>query len=111
MYLNEFDATMKHIQGKWKIVIMYELYERKVVRFNELQRYIASISPKTLTNQLKEMEKDGLIKRVVYPVVPPHVEYSLTPKGDSLIPVLNVICNWGLSVIPSDQLQRTLCDE
>lgn len=111
MYLNEFDATMKHIQGKWKIMIMYELYERKVARFNELQRYIASISPKTLTNQLKEMEKDGLIKRVVYPVVPPHVEYSLTPKGDSLIPVLNVIFNWGLSVIPSDQLQRTLCDE
>ncbi|EUJ42100.1 winged helix-turn-helix transcriptional regulator [Brochothrix campestris] len=111
MFLNEFDATMQHIQGKWKIMILYELHEQGVVRFNQLQRYIDAISSKTLTNQLKELEEMGVITRVVFPVVPPHVEYSLTAKGESLIPVLDLICEWGLAQVEPQLLDRTLCQE
>ena len=106
MYLNEFDATMKLIQGKWKIMILYELYESKTVRFNELQKYIEQISHKTLTNQLRELEQDQLIQRKIFKEVPPHVEYSLTESGKSMIPVLDVICNWGLEHISHDKIHR-----
>ena len=111
MYLNEFDATMRLIQGKWKIYILYELSDQKVGRFNELARAIKHVSNKTLTNQLRELEEDGLISRQVYPVVPPKVEYRLTPKGASLLPVLDVICDWGLANIEPDLIQELLCDE
>lgn len=111
MYLNEFDATMKLIQGKWKIMILYELYESKTVRFDELQKYIEKISHKTLTNQLRELEQDQLIQRKIFKEVPPHVEYSLTESGQSMIPVLDVICNWGLEHISHDKIQRLLCNE
>lgn len=110
-YLNEFDATIQLIQGKWKIMILYELYENPMKRFGELQRYILNISHKTLTNQLRELERDGLIERTIYPEVPPRVEYSLTRKGLSLIPLLNMICDWGLAHVEREQLERVLCDE
>ncbi len=110
-YLNEFDATLQMIQGKWKIMILYELYESGAKRFGELQRYIADISHKTLTTQLRELERDELIKRNLYAEVPPRVEYSLTPRGESLIPVLDMICDWGLQNVPSNQLLRVLCEE
>lgn len=110
-YLNEFDATIQLIQGKWKIMILYELYENPMKRFGELQRYILNISHKTLTNQLRELERDGLIERTIYPEVPPRVEYSLTKKGLSLIPLLNMICDWGLAHVEREQLERVLCDE
>ncbi|CAM4153403.1 regulatory protein [Bacillus manliponensis] len=110
-YLNEFDATIQLIQGKWKIMILYELYEDPMKRFGELQRYILNISHKTLTNQLRELERDGLIERTIYPEVPPRVEYSLTRKGLSLIPLLNMICDWGLAHVEREQLERVLCDE
>lgn len=110
-YLNEFDATLRQIQGKWKVMILYELYEEGVVRFNTLERYIQDVSPKTLTQQLKQLEQDGLITRTVYPEVPPRVEYALSDKGTSLIPILDAICDWGLATTPRNQLMRTLCDE
>ena len=111
MYLNEFDATMQLIQGKWKIYILYEIFENKVVRFNALSRTIGQISNKILTNQLRELEQDGLIERIVYPEVPPKVEYTLTAKGQSIVPVLDVICQWGLANIETDLLTEVLCDE
>ena len=111
MYLNEFDATMRQIQGKWKVMILYELHEEGTVRFNTLERYIQDVSPKTLTQQLKQLEQDGLITRTVYPEVPPRVEYALSAKGTSLIPLLDAICDWGLSTTPRNQLMRTLCDD
>ncbi|WP_369902191.1 winged helix-turn-helix transcriptional regulator [Bacillus manliponensis] len=110
-YLNEFDATIQLIQGKWKIMILYELYENPMKRFGKLQKYILNISHKTLTNQLRELERDGLIERTIYPEVPPRVEYSLTKKGLSLIPLLNMICDWGLAHVEREQLERILCDE
>lgn len=111
MYLNEFDATLQKIQGKWKTVILYELHENDVVRFNALQESIGEISSKTLTNQLRELEHDGLVIRTVHPVVPPHVDYELSSKGKTLIPVLDAICDWGLVNTDSKLLQNVLCKD
>lgn len=110
-YLNEFDATMKMIQGKWKIMIMYEIAETGTSRFGELQRHIQDVSHKTLTNQLRELETDGLISRHDFQTAEPHVEYQLTENGKSLIPILDAICTWGDKHIDHDLIERSLCDE
>lgn len=93
MYLNEFDATLQQIQGKWKIVILYELKESGIVRFNELSRHIEDVSNKTLSAQLKELEESELISKEIFPTVPPKVEYRLTQKGESIIPPLDANCD------------------
>ena len=90
-----FHYTMSLIQGKYKMVILYTLMEFEVVRFNELKKYIRSISYKTLSSTLKELEADGLVHREEYPQIPPKVEYSLTERGRSLIPILDQMCAWG----------------
>ena len=90
-----FNYTMSLIQGKYKMVILYTLMEFEVVRFNELKKYIRSISYKTLSSTLKELEADGLVHREEYPQIPPKVEYSLTERGKSLIPILDQMCAWG----------------
>ncbi len=69
--------------------------EYEVVRFNELQKYIKTISYKTLSSTLKELEADKLVHRKEYPQIPPKVEYSLTERGKSLIPILDQMCEWG----------------
>ena len=90
-----FNYTMSLIQGKYKMFILYALMEFKVVRFNELKRYIGTISYKTLSATLKELENDHLVHREEYPQIPPKVEYSLTERGKSLIPILDNLCEWG----------------
>ena len=90
-----FSYTLSLISGKYKMVILYCLMEFKVVRYNELKRYIKSISHKTLSSSLKELEKDGLIIRKEYPQIPPKVEYSLSEKGQSLMVILDQLCVWG----------------
>ena len=90
-----FSYTLSLISGKYKMVILYCLMEFKVVRYNELKRYIKSISHKTLSSSLKELEKDGLIIRKEYPQIPPKVEYSLSEKGQSLTVILDQLCVWG----------------
>lgn len=75
--------------------LLYALMGYGVVRFNELKRYIPGISYKTLSSTLKELEADGLVHREEYPQIPPKVEYSLTDKGKSLIPILDAMCDWG----------------
>jgi len=90
-----FSYTMSLIQGKYKMFILYTLMEYKIVRFNELKKYIATISYKTLSATLKELEADGLVHREEYPQIPPKVEYSLTERGKSLIPILDQMCEWG----------------
>ncbi|OAB29621.1 HxlR family transcriptional regulator [Paenibacillus macquariensis subsp. defensor] len=89
-----FGYTLSLIGGKYKIIIIYWLSE-KVIRFNELKRCIGTISFKTLSIMLKELEADGLIIRKEFPQVPPKVEYSLSERGLSLIPLLNMMCEWG----------------
>ena len=90
-----FSYTLSLINGKYKMVILYCLMEFGVVRYSELKRYIRSISHKTLSLSLKELEKDRLIIRTEYPQIPPKVEYSLTERGKSLIPILDGMCEWG----------------
>ena len=90
-----FSYTLSLISGKYKMVILYCLMEFEVVRFNELKRYIKSISDKTLSSNLKELESDHLIIRTEYPQIPPKVEYTLSERGRSLMEVLDQLCVWG----------------
>ena len=92
-----FGYTLSVIGGKWKMVIIYLLAENQSVRFNELKRQIGAITYKMLSSQLKELEADGMVKRVEYPQVPPKVEYSLTEKAKTLLPVLEGLCEWGVN--------------
>jgi DNA-binding HxlR family transcriptional regulator len=88
------ERTLSLIDGKWKIVILYKLL-RGTLRFNELRRLIPGVTQRMLTHQLRELEADGLIVRVVYAQVPPRVEYSLSVRGQSLEPVLMALKHWG----------------
>ena len=90
-----FSYTLSLINGKYKMTILYTLMEFEVVRFNEMKKYIKEISYKTLSSTLKELEADQLINRKEYPQIPPKVEYSLTERGKSLIPILDGMCEWG----------------
>ena len=84
-----FCYTLSLINGKYKMTILYALANFEIVRFNEMKKYIGKISYKTLSSALKELESDGLVQRREYPQIPPKVEYSLTERGRTLIPVLN----------------------
>ena len=90
-----FSYTLSLISGKYKMTILYTLMEFGVVRFNEMKRYIGGISYKTLSATLNELEADQLVHREEYPQIPPKVEYSLTERGKSLIPILDNLCQWG----------------
>ena len=90
-----FSYTLSLINGKYKMTILYTLMEFGVVRFNKMKKYIGGISYKTLSSTLKELEMDQLIHREEYPQIPPKVEYSLTERGKSLIPILDGMCDWG----------------
>lgn len=83
------------LSGKWKLQILFHIYQQKNIRFNELQRRLGQITTKTLTAQLRELEEQKIIKRTVYPEVPPKVEYSFSEIGETLTPVLKTLCNWG----------------
>lgn len=88
------EATISLMDGKWKCVILFHLLNG-TVRFNEIRRRIPEVTQRMLTNQLRELEADGLIERKVYAQVPPKVEYSLSPLGRSLEPVLLALKKWG----------------
>jgi DNA-binding HxlR family transcriptional regulator len=88
------EATLRFIDGKWKGVILYHLLEG-TLRFSEIRRRLTSVTQRMLTNQLREMEADGLITRTIYAEIPPKVEYSLTERGRSLEPVIRALKTWG----------------
>ncbi|HKG20256.1 MAG TPA: helix-turn-helix domain-containing protein [Blastocatellia bacterium] len=92
------EITLEVIGGRWKMVILYHLFQG-VKRFSQLRRAAEGITQKMLTQQLREMERDGLVHREVYPEVPPRVEYSLTPLGESLKPVVDEMSKWGLRLL------------
>lgn len=89
------EAAVSLIDGKWKCVVLWHLLQSGTVRFNELRRLLPDTTQRVLTNQLRELEADGLVNRVVYAQVPPKVEYSLSDRGRSLAPVLEALKLWG----------------
>lgn len=89
------EAAVNLIGGKYKTVILWHLINT-TLRFSELQKHVSHATPKMLTQQLRELEHDGIIHRKVYPVVPPKTEYSLSEFGCSLIPILNSMRDWGV---------------
>ena len=88
------EATLGLIDGKWKGVVLYHLLDG-TLRFNEIRRKLPSVTPRMLTNQLRELEADGLISRKVFAEVPPRVEYSMTERGRSLRAVIMALKDWG----------------
>ncbi|MCW7755329.1 helix-turn-helix transcriptional regulator [Desulfobotulus sp. H1] len=92
-YTCGIDVTLAVVGGKWKASILWHLAQ-ETMRFSELQRQFSETTRKMLTQQLRELEADGLVHRKIYPQVPPKVEYSLTDKGRSIYPVLDMMCEW-----------------
>ena len=88
------EATLDLIGGKYKAVILWHLMSQ-TLRYSEIHKRIPNATDKMLAQQLRELEKDGLINRTVYPVVPPKTEYSLTDFGQTLAPILDAMCDWG----------------
>ncbi|MCL2559563.1 MAG: helix-turn-helix transcriptional regulator [Turicibacter sp.] len=89
------ELTLALIGGKWKMLILWRLGKEGTKRFNELKESVAGVTQKILTKQLRDLEDDHLVHRKIYPEVPPRVEYSLTERGQSLIPVLEAMYHWG----------------
>ncbi|HET6157659.1 MAG TPA: helix-turn-helix domain-containing protein [Dongiaceae bacterium] len=88
------EETLKIIEGRWKLRILVHLRANEVMRFSELERAIPSVTPKKLIQQLRELERDGAVKRTAYAEVPPRVEYRLTPWGQDLCPALDALRSW-----------------
>lgn len=95
-YQCSMELTLDLIGGKWKALILWYLGER-TLRFSELRKILPHVTQKMLTQQLRELEADGLVNRLIYTQIPPKVEYSLTESGKSLLPILATLCQWGLS--------------
>lgn len=98
-YRCEIEVTLEIISGKWKSLILWTLGNHEVIRFNEFRTLIPEVSQKMLTQQLRSLEKNLLVKRKIYNHVPPIVEYSLTDIGKSLLPILNEMDKWGKSFV------------
>ncbi|QGY39217.1 transcriptional regulator [Pseudodesulfovibrio cashew] len=94
-YYCSVELTLQVIGGKWKPIIIYRLGSEGTLRFSEVKRSIPNITQKMLTQQLRELESDGIVSREVYPQVPPKVEYSLTELGRSVMPVIDSLSRWG----------------
>ncbi|WP_377477725.1 MAG: helix-turn-helix domain-containing protein [Microcoleus anatoxicus] len=92
------ERTLDVIGGRWKVLILRELFQG-VKRFNQLQRALKGITQKMLTQQLREMESHGIVHREIYLQVPPKVEYSVTPLGESLKPIIDAMHEWGVNYL------------
>ena len=88
------EDALKVLEGRWKLVILFHLFGGKVLRFSELERAIPAVSQKMLIQQLRQMEVDGIVRRIVHPQVPPKVEYCLTKWGQELCPALDALLKW-----------------
>ena len=94
------EAALELIEGRWKLIIIFNLFRQRVLRFSELERAIASVSQKMLIQQLRELERDGIVRRTVYPQVPAKVEYALTEWGLAMCPALDALLEWGAARPP-----------
>jgi DNA-binding HxlR family transcriptional regulator len=106
----DVEQALHMLEGRWKLVILFHLFDGSVRRFSELERAISGISQKMLGQQLRQLESDGLVVRTVYPEIPPKVEYALTAWGQELCPVLDAMLQWAAARPPmaaEDQFQRS----
>ena len=94
------EFAMTQISGKWKLVILWHVYDSKVIRYGELKRSVRGITDKMLSNQLKELVADNIIHKEIYQEIPPKVEYSLTEYGETLIPIMKMLFTWGSDHMP-----------
>ena len=88
------DEALKVLEGRWKLIILFHLFVEETLRLSELERAIPGITQKMLIQQLRGLERDGVVSRLVHPVVPPKVEYRLTPSGKDLCPALDELLYW-----------------
>jgi len=88
------EAAFRILEGRWKMVIIFQLFGRGTLRFSELEKAIPAVSQKMLIQQLRELERDGIVTRTVYPQVPPKVEYALTEWGQAMCPALDSLLEW-----------------
>ena len=93
-FRNPVELALHVIGGRWKMPILWRL-DKRVWRYGELQRELQGISHKMLTQQLRELEQHGLLTRTVHPVVPPHVDYAITPLGRTTVPAIEALRTWG----------------
>lgn len=100
-----FELTLELIGGKWKGLILWQLYEKGTLRYGELHRTIPNITQKMLTQQLREMEKNGLVNREVYNQIPPKVEYSLSDEGKRLGEIFIMMKDWGVQYASKNDIE------
>lgn len=98
-YQCEIELTLEILSGKWKALIIWNLHLHGVIRYNEFRRIIPNVTQKMLTQQLKELEKYGIVSRSAYPTVPPTVDYRLTELGEELIPIMSAMDSWGKAYV------------
>jgi DNA-binding HxlR family transcriptional regulator len=95
------ETAFRMLEGRWKMIIIFHLFDRSVLRFSELERAIPGVSQKMLIQQLRELERDGIVDRRIYPQVPPKVEYSLTDWGRTMCPALDSLLEWAAARPPA----------
>ncbi len=100
------ETALRMLEGRWKMVIIFHLFDRGTLRFSELERAISGISQKVLINQLRELERDGIVERKIYPQVPPKVEYRLSTWGEKMCPALDLLLEW-TAARPVEKRERT----
>ena len=94
MAADGLETALHMLEGRWKMVIIFHLFARGILRFSELEKAIPDVSQKMLIQQLRELERDGIVTRTVYPQVPPKVEYALTKWGQAMCPALDQLLEW-----------------
>lgn len=104
----EKELTLSIIGGKWKMLILWHLGREGTKRFGELKKMIPGITQRMLASQLRELEDDLILHREVYPVVPPKVEYSLTERGETLMPILDAMYNWGKEYMDTTSVDKVV---
>lgn len=105
----DVEQTFKVLEGRWKLLILFHLFGGNILRFSELEKAIPAISQKMLIQQLRQMEKDGMVRRIVHHQVPPKVEYGLTDWGQALCPALDALLKWAElreRMVNKDELSR-----
>jgi DNA-binding HxlR family transcriptional regulator len=91
---SDVEAVLRLLEGRWKLIILFHLFDGKVQRFSDFEKLIPGISQKMLAQQLRQLETDGIVSRKIYPQVPPKVEYRLTEWGEALCPALDALLQW-----------------